>query len=252
MSNSTQRFSDRVENYVKYRPDYPAQVIELLRSECGLAPHSIVADIGSGTGIFARLLLATGCSVYGIEPNAPMRKAAENLLVGYDAFVSVDATAEATTLPDNSVHLITCAQAFHWFDLALCKREFSRLLQPGGFIVLLWNERRVEATSFLRGYEQLLLDFATDYEQVNHTQIDDAVLKDFYAPRGFSKRTFENRQWFDYDGLEGRLLSSSYTPGPGHPNYRPMLHALRGLFEAHQQNGKVSFDYDTNIYWSAP
>lgn len=250
MTDSTQRFSNRVQNYIKYRPSYPPQVVELLRAECGLSLPTVVADIGSGTGIFSRLLLEEGCTVYGVEPNAPMRQAAEELLADNANFISVDAPAEKTTLPDKSVNLITCAQAFHWFDRALCKEEFKRILQPDGCIVLLWNERLVDTTLFLRGYEQLLLDFATDYEQVNHTNIDDAVLKDFFAPQEFQKRTFANQQWFDYAGLEGRLLSSSYAPGPEHPNCAPMIAALRALFEMHQNKGKVSFDYETNIYWA--
>lgn len=250
MTDFTERFSDRVGNYVKYRPSYPLEILDLMRDRCGLTTGSIVADVGSGTGIFAQLLLKTGCRVYGIEPNAPMRQAAEAMLANLENFVSLAATAEETTLPDQSVHIITCAQAFHWFDRTRCKREFKRILKPNAWVALIWNERLIDTTPFLCGYEQLLLDYATDYEQVNHTQIDDAVLQDFFAPHTFQKYTIPNQQLFDYEGLKGRLLSSSYAPHDAHPAYQPMLEALRKLFETHQKNGLVSFDYDVNIYLS--
>lgn len=248
MTDSTTRFSNRVENYVRYRPNYPAAVIELLRTECKLNQDSVVADIGSGTGIFTRLLLETGCHVYGVEPNAPMREAAEKLLSGFEKFTSVDTPAEATTLPDKSVDFVTCAQAFHWFDREKCRVEFRRILRDHGFVVLLWNERLVDTTPFLRDYETLLLNYATDYEQVNHTQIDDAVLYDFFEPDGYEKHTFSNHQLFNYEGLKGRLLSSSYAPPENHANYKLMLQHLREIFENHQKNGIVSFDYETNVY----
>lgn len=249
MQNVTQRFSDRVENYVRYRPTYPAQVLDLLREECDLTAQSVVADIGSGTGIFARMLLESGCRVLAVEPNAPMRGAAEKLLSGYADFTSIAAPAESTTLPDFCADFVTAAQAFHWFDRAKAKVEFRRVLKPQGFVILLWNERLADTTPFLRDYEKLLLDFSTDYAQVNHTQIDDAVLADFFAPHGFQKRSFANCQLFDYQGLEGRLLSSSYAPESNHPSHAPMLAQLRRLFDANAENGCVSFDYETNIYW---
>jgi SAM-dependent methyltransferase len=179
-----------------------------------------------------------------------MREAAEKLLATFKNFTSVAAPAEATTLRNRSVDFITCAQAFHWFEREKAKTEFTRILRPGGFIVLLWNERRVDTTPFLRGYEKLLHVYATDYRQVNHTQIDDEVLTGFFQPQGFQKHTFENRQLFDYAGLEGRLLSSSYAPPTGHSAHTPMLGTLRELFDAHQGKGVVSFDYDTNVYLS--
>lgn len=249
MSNTTERFSNRVENYIKYRPSYPPQVIDLLRDECGLASDSLIADVGSGTGIFARLLLENGCQVFGIEPNEPMREAAEKLLADYPKFTSIAAPAEATPLPDDSVDLITAAQAFHWFDRDKAKLEFRRILKPGGYLVLIWNERLTDTTLFLREYEKLLLDYSTDYTQVNHTQIDDTVLSEFFAPSSYQIRTFENRQLFDYEGLQGRLLSSSYAPPQDHPSAASMLAELRRIFDANQQKGTVSFDYETKVYF---
>ncbi|MFL5803507.1 MAG: class I SAM-dependent methyltransferase [Roseiflexaceae bacterium] len=249
MTDSTRRFSSRVENYVRYRPGYPPEVIELLTARCGLTPDSLVADIGSGTGLLARLFLAHGCRVLGVEPNGEMRAAGERLLSGFPNFTSVEGTAEATTLPAQSVDFVTAGQAFHWFDRALARTEFARLLRPGGWVVLVWNDRRSATTPFLAAYEQLLERYATDYAQVNHKRIDEATIGTFFAPGAWSVQVFENRQQFDFAGLQGRLLSSSYTPEPGHPGHQPMIDALRTLFDTHQHGGQVAFEYDTTVYY---
>src|ERR1700730_12549641 len=136
----TERFSSRVDNYVRYRPGYPSQVLELLKAECGFISQSRVADIAFGTGIFTKLLLENGNHVFGVEPNANMRRAGEQYLASFPNFTSVAGTAEATTLAGGSVHFVTAAQAAHWFNLVEARREFARILKPGGWTVLLWNE----------------------------------------------------------------------------------------------------------------
>jgi len=249
MLDSTQRFSTRVENYVKYRPHYPAAVLTLLAEACGLMSRSVIADIGSGTGISAELFLANGNRVYGVEPNREMRKAGERLLAKYPRFVSIAATAEATALPNASVDFVIAGQAFHWFDRAKARAEFLRVLKPGGWVVLMWNERRVETTPFLRDYERMLHTYSTDYAQVDHRQVDDAMLGAFFGPAGFQLARFENVQRLDFEAVRGRLLSSSYAPEPGHPNYEPLLAELRRIFDAGQSVGTVAFEYDTNVYW---
>ncbi|HLB86229.1 MAG TPA: class I SAM-dependent methyltransferase [Terriglobales bacterium] len=248
MKDPTQRFSSRVENYVRYRPGYPPEVLELLKRECGLKPDSVIADIASGTGILTRMLLENGNRVFGVEPNPDMRKAGEELLARYPGFASVAGTAEATTLADHSVDIITAAQAAHWFDREKARREFAGILKPGGWVVLLWNERRTDSTPFLRDYEKLLLTHGTDYQDVRHEHTA-VALAAFFAPSLFEARVFENRQEFDYPALEGRLLSSSYTPQSGHSNYEPMLRELRRIFDAHQVESRVSFEYNTRVYY---
>jgi SAM-dependent methyltransferase len=247
-TDSKQRFSDRVENYIRYRPGYPAQVIETLRSECGLTPAAVVADIASGTGIFTRLLLENENRVYGIEPNREMREAAERLLVEFPRFTSVAGTAEATTLADHSADFATAAQAAHWFDLPKARQEFARILKPGGWAVLIWNERRTDSTPFLRAYEELLQTYGTDYEQVRHEHTTDDI-GNFFSPTPFEQRVFDMRQAFDYAQLEGRLLSSSYAPMQGHPRYEPMLNELRRICDAHQESARVGMEYRTRVYY---
>ena len=245
----TKRFSDRVADYVRFRPSYPAEVVATLRHEAGLSPSAEVADIGSGTGIFSALLLPHCARVRGVEPNDAMRAAAERLLADEPRFVSVAATAEATTLPDASVDLVTAAQAFHWFDSAACRREFARILRPGGVVALVWNERDTTATPFLVDYEALLHRHATDYAKVNHAHTDARKVAEFFAPAGFTLARFPSEQRLDLEALEGRLLSSSYAPNIGHPGHAPMLADLRTLFERHATDGVVTLLYSTKIYF---
>lgn len=247
-TNATSRFSDRVENYVRYRPGYPPGVMDALETECGLTANHVLADVASGTGIWTRVLLENGNPVFGVEPNAEMRQAGERLLAGFPKFTSAAGSAEATTLGDASIDFVTVAQAGHWFDRAKARREFVRILKPDGWLVLLWNERLTDSTPFLREYEQLLLDYGTDYADVRHERTTESV-NEFFDPAPFQERGFDMRQEFDYAGLEGRLLSSSYAPGPGHPKHEPMLAALRGIFDAHASRGLVSFDYKTRVYF---
>ncbi|MBZ5598270.1 MAG: class I SAM-dependent methyltransferase [Acidobacteriia bacterium] len=247
-TDSTQRFSSRVEDYVRSRPGYPGEVIELLRHECGLTASAVVADIASGTGIFTRMLLEHGNRVFAVEPNAAMRNAGEDLLASYPRFVSIAGTAEATTLPAHSVDLVTAAQAAHWFDREKARREFIRILKPGGWTVLVWNERRTDSSAFLRAYEDMLLACGTDYQDVRHERTT-AVIGNFFAPSPYQERVFEMIQEFDYPALQGRLLSSSYTPQPGHPNHEPMLRELRRIFDTHQVQGRVAFEYNTRVYY---
>jgi SAM-dependent methyltransferase len=249
MLDPTQRFSNRVENYIKYRPGYPKAILDLLRRECRLNPASAIADIGSGTGILARLFLVNGNRVFGVEPNQEMREAGEQLLAQYPRFMSVAATAEASTLPDAAVDFVVAGQAFHWFDREKARPEFRRILKPDGWVVLMWNERRVSDTLFLRNYERLLKTYSTDYTEVDHRRIDATVLGAFFGRGGYHVARFDNKQRFDFDGVRGRLLSSSYAPEPGHPNHEPLLAELRRIFDAYNRGGFVTFAYDTNVYY---
>ena len=248
MSDSTKRFSNRVDDYIKYRPGYPQDVISLLIAECGLLPDSVVADVGSGTGILSELFLRHGNTVYGIEPNEEMRAAAERLLKDYKNFQSIDGSAEATTLAADSVDFVTAGQAFHWFDQIKAHQEFARILKPEGWAVLIWNERRLDSTPFLRAYEDLLLEFGTDYNQVRHENVEKDIAG-FFAPEECELAAFENLQKFDFEGLRGRLLSSSYIPAPRDRKYQPMLERLRETFLAFQKDDKVIVEYDTKVYY---
>ncbi|QSF47331.1 class I SAM-dependent methyltransferase [Paenibacillus tianjinensis] len=247
--NNEERFSDRVDSYLKYRPSYPKEAIDYLYDFIGLRSNSRIADIGSGTGIFARLLLERGSYVTGVEPNQAMRVAAEQMLEDYPNFQTSSGSAESTGLPDQSVEFIVCAQAFHWFDRLAAQSEFRRILQPGGKVILLWNSRLTNGTPFREEYDQLLHTYGTDYEKVNHKNISQDILQAFFKEGTMQEVRFRLSQEFDFEGLQGRLLSSSYSPVPGHPNYDPMMKELQNLFDRNNQDGIVPFDYETEIYW---
>lgn len=244
----TERFTGRVDNYARYRPSYPAAAIDLLEARCGLSPTAVVADIGSGTGILTELLLARGAMVLGVEPNQGMREAAEARLAAQARFRSVNGTAEATTLPTGSVDLLVVGQAFHWFDGERARREALRVLKRGAFAALLWNERPQELTPFLADYEILLRRHAPEYVQIVARRADVESMRRFFGG-AMELETFPNEQTFDFQGLQGRLLSSSYAPEPGDAQYEPMLAGLRELFDRHEQAGKVAFAYRTLVYF---
>jgi SAM-dependent methyltransferase len=246
--NSVDRFSSRVENYAKFRPGYPPGILDVLKSDCGLTKNSLIADIGSGTGLLSQVFLKNGNAVLGIEPNELMRAKAKQLLQSFANFKCVAGTAESTTLPDGSIDFITAGQAFHWFDQAAAKREFIRILKPRGWVVLVWNARRLDETAFLRDYEGLLLRYSPDYPVVRHENVDEGIAS-FFAPEPMKQVSLENGQRFDFEALKGRLCSSSYAPEPGDPNFELMLQDLEGIFNKYNENGVVNFDYDTRIYY---
>jgi SAM-dependent methyltransferase len=247
--DSTLRFSSRAENYSKYRPRYPQEVIATLREECRLTPDSIIADIGSGTGFLAELFLQNGNQVFGVEPNHEMREASVRLLEKYSSYQSVDGRAEATTLAGRSFDFVVTGQAFHWFDRRKCREEFLRILRPGGWMMIVWNERNLQAAPFMAAYERLLKKYVTDNTRLVHKQVYDTALEEFFGAHGFESKTFSYRQNFDYEGVKGRLLSSSYTPEVGHPNHAPLLDELLKAFQAHQIGGRVEFEYVTRMYY---
>jgi ubiquinone/menaquinone biosynthesis C-methylase UbiE len=246
--DSEERFSDRVENYILYRPQYPGEVYAFLQEKGLISPESIVADVGCGTGISSKLFLEKGHKVFGVEPNRPMLQAAENAFKGNDLFIPVPAPAEKTTLSDHSVDLVVCAQAFHWFDRENAKKEFKRILKEEGKVLLLWNERRTEGEDFLQVYEDFLKMFGTDYKEVDHRQAQaENVLGSFFNGN-YLCASFDNFQKLDLQGLKGRILSASYMPGPGHADHDFMMYCLKKIFNRYEENGKVTLVYDTRVY----
>jgi len=247
-ASSKQRFSNRVENYARYRPGYPAEVINLLKEECHLSSKSVIADIGSGTGIFTQLLLDAGYTVFAVEPNKAMRKVADKQFKNNERYHSIDGSAEQTLLPANSVNLIVCAQAFHWFDATRTKTEFKRILKRGGKVALIWNNRQIEADEFSIDYELLLQQHATDYKQVNHQNLTESHFSAFFKNGDYRLIKYNNAQLFDEDGLIGRAFSSSYVPSEHTPEGTDFLMRLKNVFNKHQINNQVSMEYQTEVY----
>jgi SAM-dependent methyltransferase len=249
-ADPTARFSNRVADYVRFRPDYPIAVVDTLAGHCGWTGPVDLADLGSGTGLSALGFLERGHRVFAVEPNDEMRAAAELLLAGRGNFVSIAGRAEATTLPGSSVDLVIAAQAFHWFDVAAAANETRRILRPEGHAAVVWNLRRTSGSEFLDDYELLLQQFGTDYGAVSERYADPVALQQYFGGGDYAEYRFDHVQHFDYAGLKGRLLSSSYTPPVGDPRHAPMLDALQRIFAATERDRRVAFEYDTRLYVS--
>lgn len=245
--NSVGRFSDRVANYIKYRPHYPLEIISFLYGHCGFDKTKIVADIGSGPGISCEHFVANGNTVYAVEPNDKMRNAAEEIFSNSKNFISTNGLAESTTLESKSVDFIVAGQAFHWFDKEKCKVEFKRILRNDGYVILMWNEK-TSSNDFMISYYDLLKRYGSDYEKVNHANVDGDGISEFYSPESFSLKTFEHTHPLDYDALEGRLLSSSYIPLAGE-KFDEMIIELKKMFEKYNANALVDMEYETRLYY---
>jgi len=247
-SDAKQRFSNRVADYVRYRPGYPEEILPLLKTWTDFRAGHTIADIGSGTGLLSKLFLDFGNLVLGVEPNVEMRAAGEEFLSRYPNFKSIAGSAEATTLPSDSVDFVAAGQAFHWFQMPAARNEFHRILKSEGRVLVIWNERLLDETAFLREYEALLLRFGTDYARVNESYPRAEQMLEFFGASDFTSHSLPNFQEFDFDGLSGRLRSSSYAPPPGHPQFEPMMKELRQLYDAHQRRGVVRMEYRTRVY----
>jgi len=237
------RFSDRVENYSLYRPGYPAEALQYIFEYTKINAKSI----GAGTGIFTNLLLKSDSSVVAVEPNESMRAAADEVLHGNSNYSSIAGSAEATGLSDQSVDLITAAQAFHWFNLAEAKIEFNRILKPHGNTVLIWNRRNEGNSDFMQQYAALLESRLPEYNKVNHANATDERIGDFLGA-GMQKAEFPSYQRFDLAGVKGRLLSSSYCPAAGTAGHDEIMAELEKLYGQHAGESGVQFDYSTQVY----
>lgn len=248
MQNNTNRFSNRVEDYVKYRPHYPEEMITYLEQQAVLQPGMLLADIGSGTGISSQLFLQKGYTVLGVEPNKEMREKSEELLKDYPQFNAIDGTAEHTTLEKHCIDVIVAGQAFHWFNQEAANTEFRRILKKNGHVLLVWNER-MTGSPFEKAYEQLIERHGKQYKELNHRNIDIAVIEKFFHPSAVTLTEFANKQVFDYEGLEGRLLSSSYMPSREDERYPALVADLKQLFDQFQEDGYITIHYTTRMYW---
>lgn len=248
--DTVQRFTDRVAFYVRYRPHYPRTLVEHLAREGVLAEDSAVADIGSGPGFLSEVFLCHGCTVYGVEPNAAMRAAAESLLAVYPRFHSVEGTAEATGLPDASVDWVVAGQAFHFFDPVAARAEFLRILRGRRYAAVCWNERDPDGSPFMVAYDALLRRHVPDYKDLSR-HVGKVNYEALFGHSDYRYDTVANERPFDREGVTDRLRAASYAPQPGEPGHAELVADLNALFDQHQQDGQVAFTYVTKAYWGA-
>ncbi|HVN97271.1 MAG TPA: class I SAM-dependent methyltransferase [Syntrophorhabdaceae bacterium] len=247
--DSKERFSDRVDAYRKYRPRYPDEIADTLKSKCNLNARTVVADIGSGTGIFSELLVDHCDRVYAVEPNQNMRQAAQENLSKYTNFISIDGSAESTNLAAKSVDIVCAAQSFHWFDEEKTQQEFSRILRGEKWVILIWNDRIAHGDDFNAAYNDLLRQFFSQERKANRKMINEEVIGKFYGSSGCEISTMYNYQELDLDGLKGRFLSSSYTPKESSRYHASALNKLKDIFHEYQQDGHVVIKYNTKVYY---
>jgi SAM-dependent methyltransferase len=250
-TDSTARFSGRVEAYLAGRPRYPADVVthmERIGALPALPRRGVIADIGVGTGLSAEPFLAAGHRVIGIEPNAPMRAAGAEFLASYANFEVRDGTSDATGLADGAVDLVVAAQAFHWFDPRRFRVESLRILRPCGWAVLIWNDRDLTATPFLAGYEALLVEFGNEYQAIRYRHQGTDAIPVYFDGRVPTLAEFRHQRRLDWSMLAALAGSASYLPAQGQPRHAELKAALRALFEAHAEGGTIEIRYTCRVH----
>jgi SAM-dependent methyltransferase len=247
MKNNVASFTGRVEEFAKYRPGYPEQIISLLENKIGFDPSKDIADLGCGTGKLSRVFLNNGNLVFGVEPNEEMRTMSEKLLSKFINFISVEGTAEVTALATNSVDVITVGQAFHYFDLKKAKKEFKRILRKDGDAVIVWNERS-NNSQVMKAVNKILLSLNQEHEEAEKNLVDKNLLKAFFGEEKVGTSTFPNYQMLDLAGLKGRIHSISYVPASGSENKR-VMNDVKDVFEKFNNGGQVKIEYTTKVFW---
>ena len=240
------RFDGRAGAYARFRPRYPSEVIQKLKEEIGFDEDTVVADIGSGTGILSELFLKSGNTVYCVEPNDDMRTVAERNLKKYlPKFISVNGTAEATGLKDAAVELVTVGQALHWFDIAKARKEFKRVLSRGGHVLIVYNWRKDEAGAN-EAYSKLTRRFSKNMADV--PDINRMYIRRFLGSRRFARFVVPNYQTLSLNGLMGRLASASYAPQLGSLKWVKLEKDMKTIFDKYSRDGAYTIHYDTTLY----
>ena len=238
------RFTGKAEAYSKYRPTYPREILDILNKEIGFSEDKVIADIGSGTGILSKIFLDNGNRVFGIEPNSEMRSFAEKNLSRYDNFISLNQTAENTSLSAGSIDLVTAGQALHWFDPDKSRKEFVRILRSLGHVMIVYNERK-EGDGTMKDYENVSNKYATKYEA---SDINKEYLTKFFNNKNYKELNVPNKQMLDFEALVGRASSASYLPSKDDPDFELLKQDLKKMFDEHQENGLVTLNYKTLIF----
>jgi ubiquinone/menaquinone biosynthesis C-methylase UbiE len=249
MSRSTSdRFLGKTDDYVKFRPGYPIEILDYLSKNHGFSSNAICAEVGSGTGKFSELLLQNKNKVFAVEPNGEMRGAAEKSLTAFQSFKSVSGDSVNTTLEKGSIDFIFCAQALHWFANENTAKEFKRILKPNGRVVIIWNKKAYEKSSFMKGIHKIFIEDCIDFLSVKLENIADKEILSSLFKDNYDSYSIDTKQTFNLDGLIGRMMSASYAPPEGHPKHQKFISEIKKLFQSEEKKGSVEFLYETVTY----
>jgi len=247
MVDARSLFNGKASIYSRYRPDYPKDLLKMLEKETGFNRNWIVADIGSGTGIMSRLFLENGNHVYCIEPNDDMRSESIKLTSSFLKCKVLKGTAENTGLDTDSIDIIVAGQSFHWFDPVAAKKEMTRVLKPGGFAALIWNNRSERENSLSKEYDYICSKYSHNYQGTGNSRIESDTFITFFH-NGFKKFETPNYQKLNLDGILGRYFSTSYALQPQDPEYGDAVESLKKLFRKFEKNGYATMEYETQIF----
>lgn len=246
--NSKDKFTNKVEDYVKYRPSYPQELIEFLVEEVGLSKNSIVADVGAGTGILTKLLASKVGKIFAVEPNLNMRVACIQYCSDIGNFAAVDGSAEETKLPDKSVDFVTAAQAFHWFDRQKTRAEFQRILKTNGKVILIWNSR-VPESELVKENAELCRMLCPEFVGFSGgSDVSPEVYSDFFRNGYCEYRVFDNDRSLSLESFIGRSMSASYAPSEKDDTYKPFVDGLIKLFQKYSVDGRLLLPNKTRCY----
>lgn len=240
------RFSDRAEDYARFRPSYPIAAIAAIVENLGHPAHLVAADLGAGTGISSRMLANLGMHVWAIEPNEAMQQAAEP----HPRVTFLTGTAEHTGLLNQSVDLVTCFQAFHWFDPAKTLPEMHRILKHTGRLAVVWNDRD-RNDPFTQGYTQIVQQ-VSNHHPAERRMVAQQPLLNSSEFCNIRYLTFSHQQVLDWHGLMGRANSVSYIPKDPQ-SQQQLVTALEALYtQWADAQGQVYLAYCTQVFLSEP
>jgi len=236
MNKNINKFSDKADNYAKYRQGYSEDILEYF-SEYGFSSNSIVADVGSGTGKLTKIFLENGNTVYAIKPNDNMRNIADSLLNGFKNYISINGSAENSTLQNGIIDFVVVGQAFHWFDAPKALIEFKKILKKNGVLSIIWYHRKTD-TPFWKGYENILKDNIPEYKGSNYRNFTDEIMEKYFSGDYKKVEKIYSRE-LDFVELLGSFSSSSYTPKEDTIEYRNLSKLLNGIFIKYMKNNKI-------------
>ncbi len=247
--NGCEKFTGKAELYSKYRPSYPMDIISYLSRF--IKASDTVADIGAGTGKFTKMLCHLGCNIIAVEPNSDMLMQASEYLQNYENLTLIKSPAEDTMLADDSVKLVTVAQAFHWFDVKAFKSECHRILKLGGKVMLIWNTADY-SKDIIKERNSIADTYCKEFSQKNKSTTplkgNSEDIKLFFSEGEYETFLLRNDLTYDMDEFLGYELSRSYAPKEEDRSYQPYLRALKEFFTAHQQEGKILIPNVTECY----